>query len=93
MTKKEKILKMLKQFTGACKIKENGLAAGCQLFYRKIYGYFLQCVFIITTGDIKCRVATVAETKRADYANRVDFDEVAHNKPPYLDLHCLLSNL
>ena len=21
----------------------NGLAAGCQLFYRKIYGYFLQC--------------------------------------------------
>ena len=24
------------------KIKGNGLAAGCQLFYRKIYGYFLQ---------------------------------------------------
>ena len=26
------------------KITGNGLAAGCQLFYRKIYGYFLQCV-------------------------------------------------
>ena len=25
------------------KITGNGLAAGCQLFYRKIYGYFLQC--------------------------------------------------
>ena len=34
-------------FTGACKkITGNGLAAGCQLFYRKIYGYFSQCVFI-----------------------------------------------
>ena len=31
-------------FTGACKkITGNGLASGCQLFYRKIYGYFLQC--------------------------------------------------
>ena len=31
-------------FTGACKkITGNGLAAGCQLFYRKIYGNFLQC--------------------------------------------------
>ena len=25
------------------KITGNGLAAGCQLFYHKIYGYFLQC--------------------------------------------------
>ena len=30
-------------FTGARKKKGNGLAAGCQLFYRKIYRYFLQC--------------------------------------------------
>ena len=27
----------------ARKKKGNGLAAGCHLFYRKIYGYFLQC--------------------------------------------------
>ena len=28
-----------------CKnITGNGVAAGCQLFYRKIYGYFLQCI-------------------------------------------------
>ena len=35
-------------FTGASKKKTigNGLAAGCQLFYRKIYGYFLQCTFM-----------------------------------------------
>ena len=26
------------------KIAGSGLAAGCQLFYRKIYGCFLQCV-------------------------------------------------
>ena len=32
--------------TVLCLIPENGngLAAGCQLFYRKIYGYFLQHV-------------------------------------------------
>ena len=29
--------------TGARKKTGNGLAAGCQLFYRKMYGYFLQC--------------------------------------------------
>ena len=28
-----------------------------------------------------------------EFANRVDFDEVAHNKPPHLDLHCLPSSL
>ena len=27
-------------FTGARKKTGNGLAAGCQLFYHKIYGYF-----------------------------------------------------
>ena len=38
------------------KITGNGLAAGCQLFYRKIYEYFLQCrnspdvIYQITTG-------------------------------------------
>ena len=31
-----------KMFTGASKITEYGLAAGCQLFYRKIYSYFSQ---------------------------------------------------
>ena len=28
---------------GPVKITGNGLAPGYQLFYRKIYGYFLQC--------------------------------------------------
>ena len=27
------------------------------------------------------------------FANSVDPDEVAHNEPPYLDLHCLPSSL
>ena len=25
----------------------------------------------------------------AKFANSVDLDEVAHNEPPHLDLHCL----
>ena len=35
----------------------------------------------------------VPETKIAEFANRVDLDEVAHNEPPHLDLHCLPSRL
>ena len=27
----------------------------------------------------------------AEFANGVDLDEVAHNEPPHLDLHCLPS--
>ena len=30
-------------------------------------------------------------TKIAEFVNRVDLDEVAHNEPPHLDLHCLPS--
>ena len=35
----------------------------------------------------------VPETKIAEFANCIDLDEVAHNEPPLLDLHCLLSSL
>ena len=30
--------------------------------------------------------------KKAEFANSVDLDEVAHHEPPHLDLHCLASN-
>ena len=33
------------------------------------------------------------EAKIAEFANSVDPDEVAHNEPPHLDLHCLPSSL
>ena len=32
-------------------------------------------------------------TKIAEFANSVDLDEVAHDEPPHLDLHCLPSGL
>ena len=35
----------------------------------------------------------VTEAKVAEFANSVDPDEVAHNEPPHLDLHYLLSSL
>ena len=35
----------------------------------------------------------VPETKIAEFANSVDLDEVAHDEPPHLDLHCLTSSL
>ena len=31
--------------------------------------------------------------KIAEFSNSVDPDEVAHNEPPHLNLHCLLSSL
>ena len=33
------------------------------------------------------------ETKKAEFANSVDLDKVAHNEPPHLDLHYLSSSL
>ena len=30
---------------------------------------------------------------KADFANSIDPDEVAHNEPPHLDLHCLQLSL
>ena len=36
---------------------------------------------------------SVPETKIAEFANSADLDEVAHNEPPHLDLHCLPSSL
>ena len=45
---------------------------------------------------ISCRVLQLdfltlelPETKIAEFVNSVDLDEVAHNEPPLLDLHCL----
>ena len=35
----------------------------------------------------------VPEMKKAEFANSVDLDEVAHNEPPHLDLYCLPSSL
>ena len=35
----------------------------------------------------------VPETKTAEFANRVDLAEVAHNESPHLDLHRLPSSL
>ena len=31
----------------------------------------------------------VPKTKLVEFANSVEPDEVAHNEPPHLDLHCL----
>ena len=33
------------------------------------------------------------DAKIAEFAFSVDLDEVAHNEPPHLDLHCLPSSL
>ena len=33
------------------------------------------------------------DEKIAEFANSIDLDEVAHDEPPHLDLHCLPSSL
>ena len=37
---------------------------------------------------LKINFLSTTETKIAEFANSVDLDEVAHNEPPHLDLHC-----
>ena len=34
----------------------------------------------------------VPETKTTEFANSLDLDEVAHDEPPFPDLHCLSSS-
>ena len=36
---------------------------------------------------------TIPETKIAKFAPSIDLDEVAHDEPPHLELHCLPSRL
>ena len=50
------------------------------------------CVRLSSSG--LCYITRlVLETKIAEFANSIDLDEVAHNEPPHLDLHCLPSSL
>ena len=49
-------------------------------------------VFIWQMGTCKLTLK-VPETKIAEFANRVDLDEVAYNEPPHIDLPCLPSSL
>ena len=35
----------------------------------------------------------LTQSKITEFANSVDLDEVAHNEPPHLNLHCLPSCL
>ena len=47
----------------------------------------------ISSVSQQCFNSSTIETKIAQFANSVDLDEVAHNEPPHLDLHCLPSSL
>ena len=55
------------------------------------------CTFIHMNKNLSATQSnltlSVPETKIADFANSVDLDEVAHNEPPHLDLHCLPPSL
>ena len=36
---------------------------------------------------------TTRDAKQNEFPNSVDLDEVAHNEPPHLDLHCFPTRL
>ena len=46
---------------------------------------------------MQCQHKSIVNAPRdptiAEVANSVDLDEVAHDEPPHLDLHCLPSSL
>ena len=46
----------------------------------------------VTVSALYCRQICLTLSTRAEFSNSVDLDEVAHNEPPHLDLHCLPSS-
>ena len=45
------------------------------------------------TNLTKAFNSLITEPKLAEFANSIDLDEVAHDEPPHLDQHSLLSSL
>ena len=50
-------------------------------------------LYKISNQNVRVLTLSVPETNIAEFAKSVDLDEVAHNEPPHLELHCLLSCL
>ena len=59
-----------------------------RLFTKKIIQEIPECQHPLTLI-----IDSLPETKISEYANSVDLDEVAHNEPPNLDLHCNVRSL
>ena len=57
---------------------------------------YLKGIFT-TRNSFQCHMSVKCSSTRdaniAEFANSVDLDEVAHNEPLHLDLHCLPSSL
>ena len=53
----------------------------------------LHCVYVTYTDNLTFNSVSSSEMKIDEFANSVDLDEVAHNEPPHLYLHCLHSSL
>ena len=71
----------------------NGLAAGCQLFYRKIYEYVLQCMTTYLSYQYSLKEFIIFEVSGLIYhffsCNSVDPDQPPHSAASGLGLHCL----
>ena len=50
--------------------------------------YWIKFKIQLLINSLKCQ-----RQKKAEVANSVNLDEVAHNEPPHLNLHCLPSSL
>ena len=71
------------------KITTLDLATGWQIFDRKYYGNsFTVWIYSLSFSHF---IKLILEPKTAEFLKSVDLDEVAHNEPPQLDLHCLSS--
>ena len=47
-----------------------------------------------TCSHMYCQLNLLStRDENTEFANSIDLDEVAHNEPPHLDLHCLPSSL
>ena len=59
--------------------------------------YSLKSTKSVTAGIHVLQINSInslsTRDEKAEFANSVDLDEMAHNEPPHQDLHCLPSSL
>ena len=71
-------------------------AIRCELSYMYMYHIYSADAAMQNKARVSINSLTTrdAETRfETQFANSVNLDEVAHDEPPYPDLHCLSSSL
>ena len=84
---------LLSRSTSICSQSSSEITSKCIRASAVLSGMVLSHYIVMPLYQVKLLTLYLPVTKIAEFANSVDLDEVAHNEPPHLDLHCLPSSL